>query len=362
MRIFIDIGHPAHVHYFRNFIKIMEARGHTFFVSARNRSIIHYLLNKYNIPFWNRGKGRNNILGKMFYMLEADIKLFQKSVQFRPDIFISFASPYAAQVAWIIRKPHIVLDDTEHTRFAPFFYKPFSKVILNPSCFQKPMGPKQFRFNSFAELFYLHKNYYRPNSDIFKNLGLFNNEKFVLLRFVSWKALHDIGHNGLDLETKKKLINFLEHKGYKVFISDESEDTEPFFQEYILKISPEQIHDVLAYSTIFISEGATMASESAMLGTPAIYVNSLDAGTLREQEDKFSLINGFRSSKGVLKKVEEMLNTPHLYEIYQIRRQAMLCEKIDPTVFLVWFIENYPSSLKILKENPDYQLRFKLEI
>ena len=28
MRILIDIGHPAHVHYFRNFVRAMEERGH----------------------------------------------------------------------------------------------------------------------------------------------------------------------------------------------------------------------------------------------------------------------------------------------------------------------------------------------
>jgi len=27
MKILIDIGHPAHVHYFRNFIKMMESNG-----------------------------------------------------------------------------------------------------------------------------------------------------------------------------------------------------------------------------------------------------------------------------------------------------------------------------------------------
>jgi predicted glycosyltransferase len=158
MNILIDIGLSAHVHYFRNFIKIMEAKGHTFFVSARNRSIVHYLLKKCNIPFWDRGKGRNNILEKLLYMLEADIKLFRKSLQFKPDILISFAAPYAAQVAWMSGKPHIVLDDTEHTRFAPLFYKPCSKIFLNPFCYQKELGQKQFRFNSFTEQFYLHKN------------------------------------------------------------------------------------------------------------------------------------------------------------------------------------------------------------
>ena len=30
MKILIDMNHPAHVHYFRNFIKLMEAKGHEF--------------------------------------------------------------------------------------------------------------------------------------------------------------------------------------------------------------------------------------------------------------------------------------------------------------------------------------------
>ena len=39
MRIFIDIGHPAHVHYFKNFIWKMEEKGHTIFISARDKEV-----------------------------------------------------------------------------------------------------------------------------------------------------------------------------------------------------------------------------------------------------------------------------------------------------------------------------------
>jgi hypothetical protein len=31
----------------------------------------------------------------------------------------------------------------------------------------------------------------------------------------------------------------------------------------------------------------------------------------------------------------------------------MLSDKIDVTAFMVWFVENYPESVKIMKENPD---------
>ncbi len=34
-------------------------------------------------------------------------------------------------------------------------------------------------------------------------------------------------------------------------------------------------------------------------------------------------------------------------------------DKIDVTTFLVWFVENYPQSVKVMKENPDYQHRSK---
>jgi predicted glycosyltransferase len=359
MKIFIDIGHPAHVHYFKNFIKIMEKKGHVFFVSARDRSIIFSLLDKFGIFYFNRGKGADNILGKLFYMFVTDFKLLFKALKFKPDVFISFASPYAAQTAWLLRKPHIVLDDTEHARFGHLFYKPFSKVFLNPSCFQKDFGRRQISFKSYSELFYLHPNQLSNHPKIFVLQGLSENEKFVLFRFVSWKANHDIGHSGLDLQTKKKLIDILTEKNYKVFISSEAENTDPSFEKYMIRISPDLIHQVMDNAQLLVTEGATMASECAMFGTPAIYVNSLDAGTLREQEDRYHLIHGFRSSAGVLGKVSELINTPDLKSIYKLRRDKMLAEKIDLTAFLVWFVENYPDSFKIMKDYPDYQDRFR---
>jgi len=359
MRIFIDIGHPAHVHYFRNFIRLMQEKGHEFFVSARERSIIHYLLIHFNISFYNRGKGKNGILGKLWYMLIADIKLFYQAKRFRPDIFISFASPYAAQVSWILGKPHIVLDDTEHARFGHMLYKPFSTIFLNPRCFQKDFGPQQIRFNSFTELFYLHSNYFLPDKEIKSLLNIKQDEKYVLLRFVSWEANHDFGHSGLNMNTRKELINLFIEKGYKVFISSESDRIDPVFEPYLINIPPERMHDVLKYCELLVSESGTMASEAAILATPVVYVNSLPLMGYLEEEQKAGLLFHFPSSKRVLEKVNEILSIPDFKEVFNSRCQKMLDDKIDVTSFLVWFIENYPESFRIIKENPDYQDRFR---
>ena len=98
-----------------------------------------------------------------------------------------------------------------------------------------------------------------------------------------------------------------------------------------------------------------------MLGTPAIYVNSLTAVTIEEQEN-YGLLFSYRNSDGIIEKAEELLNTPNLKQEILNRRNKMLSDKINVTDFLIWLIDRYPESLRIIKKNPDYQLKFRSEI
>lgn len=356
LKITIDIGHPAHVHYFKTFMILMQKKGHKIFITSRKKEVSQYLLNKYEFNFISRGKGSNNIFGKFLYIIKADFILWKYSKKIRPDIFLSFASPYSAHASWLTRKPNIIMDDTEHANLNHSLYKRISNVILTPDCFLKNLGKKQIRFASYMELTSLHPSYFRTDSGVLYELGLKENDKFIIIRFVSWNANHDIGQSGMSLKEKMKLVQELSKRA-RVFIS--SEKTLPAeFVKYQIQISPEKIHSLLDFASLYIGEGATMASECAMLGTPAIYVNSLDAGTLKEQE-KYGLLFGFRNSHGVIEKALELLSMPNLKEEFQSRRQKMLADKIDVTAFMVWFIENYPKSVEIMKENPDYQYNFK---
>jgi uncharacterized protein len=356
MKIFIDLGHPGHVHYFRNFIQIMQKQGHEFFIASRDKEVTLKLLDEYNLPYYNRGKGHKGLIGKILYMLKADFILYRRAKLFKPDVFLSFGSMYAAHASALLRKPHIAFDDTEHAWFQQLLNNPFSAAILTPSCFTKDFGKKHIRFDSYMELAALHPNYYVPNPNIYQLLGLNSGEKFILLRFVSWNASHDVGQKGLLYNEKLRLLTEL--SGYaRVFISSEAE-LPVNLKQYQVALPPYRMHDLQAFASLYIGEGATMASECAMLGTPAIYVNSLNAGTLMEQE-KNGLLFSFRNSKGVLEKATELLGTPDLMQKIQIRRHKMLADKIDLTAYMVWFVENYPKSVKIMKENPDFQYNFK---
>lgn len=356
MRIQIDIGHPAHVHYFRNFIKLMTEKGHQFIITSRDKEVTFELLRRYNIPFISRGKGGKGFLSKILYILKADLKLIKIGLKFKPDILMSFASTYAAHASFILNKPHIAFDDTEHSKYEIFLYRPFTKVILNPQCFKKSFGRKQIRFNGFMELCYLHPNFYKPDIKVLDALRLKENDKFVIIRFVSWSALHDHGEKGFSDETKLILIKKLS-KLARVFISSEYDLSHELIP-YKLPVSPEKLHDVLYYATLYIGEGATTASECVMLGTPAIYVNSISTGTLEEQEET-GLLYSFRNPAGVLEKALSLLNDKDLKTKSRMQQAKMLSQKIDVTAFMVWFIENFSESFSIMKKDPDFQDSFK---
>ena len=356
MKILINIGHPGHVHLFKNFIQIMRKRGHEIAVLAKNKEVAYSLLRFYRIPFKPISKHGKGISLKLIYYGIRWLRVLNAFLKFRPDVAIGVASPHIAQLGWLLQVPTIIFDDTEHSVFEIALYKPFASAILTPFPFLSALGSKHLRYDGYHELAYLHPNYFTSDPSILDLLGVKKDEKYIIMRFVSWNASHDIGHSGLSLEMKKKAAKELS-KYARVFISSEGELPEDL-KQYQIKTPPERIHDALAFATLFVGEGATMASECAMLGTPAIYVNSLTAGTLEEQEN-YGLIFGYRNADGVLEKALELLRKPNLKQEWQKRREKMLSDKINVTAFMVWFIENYPDSVKIAKEDPNFQLRFR---
>jgi len=356
MRILIDIGHPGHVHLFRPFAKEMQKRGHKILFTCREKEFEIDLLKAAGFEYISFGEKYSSITGKLWGLVKFDIQEFITGLKFKPDMLLSHGSFYAAHASFLLRKPHISMEDTGNMEQMRL-YLPFTKNVLVSSAFHKNLGNKQIIYNSYHELAYLHPKYFKPNNHILKTIQRKPNQKYVLLRFISWNASHDIGQGGLSLVEKEKLIGLLKTKGYKIHISSEKE-LPAQFEEYKINIHPSQIHDVMAFADLFIGEGATMASECAVLGTPAIYINTMNAGTIDEQE-KYGLLSHFHSGEGVLKKVKELNINKNLKEEWKEKRDKMLADKINLTSFLVWFIENYPDSAKVMKENPDYQLRFK---
>jgi predicted glycosyltransferase len=341
-KIFIDINHPAHVHYFKNTILLLKDEGYEFFVSARDKDVTISLLKDLNIDFKNRGKGKNTLLGKFFYIFWADIKLLYWALKFRPNLFLSFGSPYAAHVSIFFKAKHIAFDDTEHAKLSHKLYRPFTHRIFSPKSYSGNIDKKQELFNGFMELAYLHPNYFKPNKDVLTKLNISTDEKFVILRFVAWNANHDVGHRGLSDSFKLRLVKELSVYA-KVFITSEAPLSKAL-DSYRIKINPIELHHVLAFSSLLYGESATMASECAMLGVPSIFHDDVGRGYTNDLESEYGLVNNFSESmedqeKGLNRAIRILKNYDK--EFFLSKRNQLLEDKIDVTKFIIEKVKFY---------------------
>jgi len=203
MNILIDIGHPAHVHLFKHLAWEMKSKGHKLLFTCRDKEFEIQLLTKYGFEFINFGKKYKSTIGKLFGMFVFDFKELIAAVKFKPTVFISHGSIYAAHAAWLMRKPHISMEDTynfEQIRL----YLPFTKHVLTADYEHPLKTEKLIKCAGYHELAYLHPNRFTKDKSVLKELGVNEDEKYVIIRFVSWNASHDIGHKGISLENKLK--------------------------------------------------------------------------------------------------------------------------------------------------------------
>ncbi len=360
MKILTDIGHAKNAYILKAIVPQLIAKGHEFHFVYRDKEHTKELCQTFGFFGLDRGKGGNGILGKFFYLLKTDYQLFKLAKKIKPDLLLSFASPYLANLALVRKIPMIVFDDTEQNLLVQKIYSFCSDAIVVPSCFRKTLSRRQFSFEGYYELAYLSPRYFQPDPAILKELGLAIGEKYVLLRFVSWHAVHDISHRGLSAEEKQDLVASFSGLA-RVLLS--AEGVLPDGLESLrLKSPPELIHQVMVHSALVFGEGATMAAEAAVLGVPSIYCSDLRPGYIDDLEKRHGLLNVFRRNgfKPALAKGMEILQDGgESKESLARKRDAMLAQTVDVVAFMTWFIDQFPKSVEVMSTDPKYAKRFK---
>jgi predicted glycosyltransferase len=210
------------------------------------------------------------------------------------------------------------------------------------------------------KLGYLHPSVFVPDVQIRQKYNLSN--QYVIIRLTRLTAYHDFGIRGINYDLVAKIIAIVEAKGFEVKISAEAA-IEPRFERYLLKIDTNDMHHVLAQANLLISDSQSMSVEAAMLGVPSIRYSDLAGkiSVLEELEHTYELTYGIPAGAEdrLITRLIDLIEQPDLRSIFQKRRHRMLAEKIDVTAFLVWFLKQYPNSLKIMKTNPDCQDIYK---
>ena len=286
MKVLVDIIHPGDVHFFRLAIDELKKRGHEVAVTARVKDVATDLLENYGIDFTclsEVGKGRFDLLCELFI---RDFRLWRFCRKFRPDVLTSVSGIFASHVGFLLRRPSVVWDDTEHQKQIHIITWPTATVVCSPDCY--------------------------------------SSERFCIIRMVGWGACHDVGERGFADEQKLDFIKKIAVHA-RVYITVEGE-LPAELREYQLPIPVHKFHHALAFASLCVTEGATVASEAAVLGVPTVYLNSLKVGYVNMLED-YGLVKQATDT--------ELLNDENAVENCRTARKKLLSDKIDVTDHIV---------------------------
>jgi len=366
MNIVIIANTPAQVHFYRNIILTLSERGHQVKLLVRRYGESIEVVNELRMDYSVHSNLASSKAGKILALPFDILKSCRYLYSFKPDLISGFGV-YDALISALLDCWCVEFSDSEprvnKLSYAIQYklYMPFVDSIVVPESFMDDLGRKQIRLNSFKELAYLHPNYWNPDEEIKELLHLDDGEEYALIRFNAFRGVHDLGIRGFSDEDKIRLVYTLE-KYAKVFISSEA-GVPSEIRDRVLRIPKSRIHDVIFYAKMLVTDTQTMTTEAALLGTPAVrcnhFVGPNDMGNFVELEKKYGMIFNYRDPDRALNKAVELIQKSNLKKEWNGKRERLLRDKIDITAFMSWFIENYPESFEIMKENPKYQDRFR---
>src|SRR5690606_30451556 len=107
-----------------------------------------------------------------------------------------------------------------------------------------------------------------------------------------------------------------------------------------MPLPADRLHDVLASASLVVGDSQSVITEAALLGTPAVRINSWVGATpyLNELEERYQLVRSFHPDalEAALGHIEGLLADAATTDLFQQRRSLMLNDKVNLTD---WYVD-----------------------
>lgn len=340
MKILFDIVHPAQVHFFKNVIRLLQQRGDEVLVTARKKDIALELLEVLGIECMCISEKGSGLFSLALELVVRNFRLWKIARRFRPDVMVARVGVAAGPVGKVLGIPTVIYDDMEHAKLQAAVGMTFATYICTGLGYYRDFGKRQVRFRGSPVLAYLAPKYFEPDKELLRKERLEPDEPYIFIRTVSWGASHDVGRAGSTENDLSRLVESLSRFG-RVIISAEGPLSQPLSQ-YENPVGVENVHHLLAFASLCLVEGGTMAAEAAVLGTPAVCLEACDfkLGYLRALENEYELVYQPNSVEKALEITEELLAKSDLKQLWREKRKKMLAESDDVTQFQLDMIDH----------------------
>ena len=295
MRYLFELNHPKHYYQFKYVMSKLIEDGNDVKVVARDKDVLLKVLQQEHVDYELFGRHNKKLFWKVFGTIPILFKYGRMIRKYNPDVIVSKASFYAVLLARVQGRKSVIFPDSEVVKVTNKYVVPLATKVITPETFGLDYGEKHIRIKGFFEDCYLSPNVFTPDETVLEKYGI--QKPYALFRFVGWFANHDVGNEGFTLDQKVQLVREVD-KFMKVYVS--SEKTLPDELKHCQLSAPASLmHHVLAFADLYLGDSQTMATESALLGTPAIRSNSFvgdnDMTNFKVLENQYGLLKNIAS-------------------------------------------------------------------
>ncbi|MEW5748776.1 MAG: DUF354 domain-containing protein [Candidatus Thermoplasmatota archaeon] len=344
-KIAVVLNTPAQVHLFRNIIDGLQKDGHEVLILARRYGDTLELLSEFALDARVFADGDGRKFSKIASVPNHLYGMCKILRPYKPDVVIGSGAD-SAVVSWLMKASGILFNDSEPIPAQLLVMKLTSDAILTPSCFRADLGKNHVRVDTYKELAYLHPNHFSPDTSILHSIGISPGERYGILRFNGFKAIHDLGITGFSIAEKRRLAETLGQR-MRVFVSSET-PLPADLEKLAIRLPKSKIHDLIAHASLVVADTQTIVTEAAVLGTPAVRFNGFvgdgDMGNFIELQRKYDMIYSFSNSSDAISKAIQLAEIDDVKREWERKRQVLLRDKVDLTQFMIEFIERYPES------------------
>jgi len=333
MKVVIFIDHYPHVNFFKNAIQDIAGRGIEVIIIVQPRgnltSIVEYEL---GLPYMSFGHYQQTLIKKALNLLGNEINIFNYLLNNNWDVATGVSSTELTHSAFILRKPSVMFGDDTEYRLAYYLIKYFASNIVLPNCVPAK-GRNILKYKGFKELAYLHPKYFTPKEDVLREYRLKANN-YVFIREVSKSS---VNYKGLKEGSLAYLCPEIKKMGLDIVLSLENKRLKNIFDKYctVLKEPVSDIHSLMHYAAFTVASGDSMARESCLLGTPAIYTGGRDMSINAELEKRGCFFRCESDNKQILNKISTILDSNLKERTKQVICEAIKYEWEDTTEVIV---------------------------
>lgn len=260
----------------------------------------------------------------------------------KPKVHISLSSPDAVRVAFGIKIPIILLNDTPHSIFVNRLTLPLADKILIPKAIPKEAFTyatpphRLIQYEGVDEVSWIRK--LKPKTRVLRKLGLSRRDEIVVIRSEEVKASYY--PKLMETPTIKILSEIYSRENLKIVYFARYPDQRKLISKKFPKvILPKRAVDapsLIAFSKLVVTGGGTMSREGALLGVPSI---SLFPAKLHVNEWLSSLgfpLWQFKKTEEAVKLINKILDNP---DKFRVDTSFMLTKLEDPVDILIRILE-----------------------